>query len=90
LSGGARRGRSGAPDDPSSESPFMTDVRAFRGFFHFPAQVVLWAVKRVRPEGDIALAGLKGTVLSLLKLTRMDKAFQVFDSAEAAAAMLSG
>src|SRR5918993_5849016 len=46
LGGGRWGGGSGAPADPPSRAPPMTDVRAraFRGS-RFPAEVILWAVR---------------------------------------------
>src|SRR5687768_14810937 len=43
----ARRERvgPGAPLDPRSEAPRMTDARTCRGC-RFPAEVILWAVRR--------------------------------------------
>ncbi len=52
--------------------------------------VIVSALRRARPEGDVAVCGLRGPVLSLFKLTRMDKVFRVFDGPEAAAAALAG
>jgi anti-sigma B factor antagonist len=53
--------------------------------------VIVSALKKARSEGgDVAVTGLRDTVRSLFKLTRMDKVFRLFDSREAAAAALSG
>jgi anti-sigma B factor antagonist len=49
---------------------------------------LIGAIKKMGPLGTLALAGASGPVLQLLKLTRMDKVFQLFPSATAALAKL--
>ncbi|WP_447248523.1 STAS domain-containing protein [Meridianimarinicoccus sp. RP-17] len=49
---------------------------------------LIGAMKRLRPQGTLALAGATGPVLRLMNLTRMDKVFQFFPSRDAATAAL--
>lgn len=45
---------------------------------------LIGAMKKMRPVGVMAIAGATGPVLQLMKLTRMDKVFWMFPTADAA------
>jgi len=45
---------------------------------------LIGGIKKMGPLGTLALAGATGPVLQLLKLTRMDKVFALYPSANAA------
>jgi len=49
---------------------------------------LIGAIKKMGPLGTLALAGASGPVLQLLKMTRMDKVFQIYPSATTALAKL--
>ena len=48
------------------------------------------ALKNIRQERPIALCGLQKPVANLMKLTRMDRMFTIYDNAEAAVAQTDG
>ena len=47
------------------------------------------SLKALGKEGDLVLSGTAGTVVSMFKLTRMDKVFRMFGTTEEAIAALS-
>jgi anti-sigma B factor antagonist len=51
---------------------------------------IIASLKQLGPDGDLAIAGAHASVGSLFKLTRMDKVFRIFASADDAVAGLSG
>ncbi len=51
---------------------------------------IVSALKTVGRNGDLVLCGIKETVMSLFRLTRMDRVFRIFtDQGEATAALSS-
>ena len=48
------------------------------------------SLKAIGKEGDLVLSGTGGSVVSMFKLTRMDKVFQMFGTTAEAVAALSG
>lgn len=48
------------------------------------------SLKVIGKDGDLVLCGTNGTVVSMFKLTRMDKVFRMFSTKEEALAALSG
>jgi anti-sigma B factor antagonist len=56
----------------------------------FKARMADSALKTVGRNGDLVLCGIKETVMSLFRLTRMDRVFRIFtDQGEATAALSS-
>jgi anti-sigma B factor antagonist len=47
------------------------------------------SLKVIGQDGDLVLCGTGGTVVSMFKLTRMDKVFRMFSTSEEAVAALS-
>lgn len=47
-------------------------------------------LKTMGEHGELALCGIKATVMSLFRLTRMDKVFRIFSTDREAAEKLSG
>jgi anti-sigma B factor antagonist len=47
------------------------------------------ALKSIQGDNDLVLCGATDTVLSMFKLTRMNKVFRMFDTADQAVAALS-
>jgi len=50
----------------------------------------VWALKRLGADGELVIGGVRGTVLSIFRLTRLDKVFRIFPSKEMAVAALRG
>jgi anti-sigma B factor antagonist len=50
---------------------------------------IVSTLKKVGPNGDLAICGLQDSVLSLFKLTRMDRVFRIFPNSKEALAALS-
>jgi anti-sigma B factor antagonist len=50
---------------------------------------LIGSLKAVGTGGELALCSARDSVLSMLKLTRMDKVFQIFSTPEEAASALS-
>ena len=50
----------------------------------------VWALKRLGADGELVIAGVRGTVLSIFRLTRLDKVFRIFPNKEMAVAALRG
>jgi anti-sigma B factor antagonist len=51
---------------------------------------IVSALKTIGRNGDLVLCGIKETVMSLFRLTRMDRVFRIFtDQGEATAALSS-
>ncbi len=46
-------------------------------------------LKTMGSDGDLVISGARATVAGMFKLTRMDKVFRMYDSAEAAVTALS-
>jgi len=51
--------------------------------------VMVSILKAVGKEGDMSICGVKDPVMSLLKLTRMDKVFRIFATEDQASEALS-
>ena len=45
---------------------------------------IVACLKRLSPEGILAIVGVKGTVGKLFALTRMDRVFPIYDTVDAA------
>jgi anti-sigma B factor antagonist len=50
----------------------------------------VWALKRLGGSGELVISGARGTVLSLFRLTQLDKVFRIFPDKEMAIAALRG
>jgi anti-sigma B factor antagonist len=50
---------------------------------------LIGSLKAVRKDGELVLCGARDAVVNMLKLTRMDKVFQIFSTPEEAASALS-
>jgi anti-sigma B factor antagonist len=50
----------------------------------------VWALKRLGEDGELVISGAHGAVMSILRLTRLDKVFRIFPDTEMAIAALSG
>jgi len=48
----------------------------------------VWALKRLGDGGELVISGPRGTVMSILRLTRLDKVFRIFPNKETAVAAL--
>jgi anti-sigma B factor antagonist len=48
----------------------------------------VWALKRLGGDGELVIGGVRGTVMSIFRLTRLDKVFRVFPNKEMAVAAL--
>jgi anti-sigma B factor antagonist len=46
-------------------------------------------LRRIGPNGDLVICGMKETVLNLFRLTRMNRVFRIFPSAKEAVDVLS-
>jgi len=51
---------------------------------------IVASLKQLGPDGDLAICGAHDSVGSLFRLTRMDKVFRIFATADEALAALSG
>src|SRR5574337_659790 len=51
---------------------------------------IVSSLKRMGGRGDLVVCGLQETTMTLFKLTRMDRVFQIFDSEQQAVAALGG
>ncbi len=51
---------------------------------------IVSCLKTLGEGGDLAISGIKDAVLSLFKLTRMNRVFQIYPSSEAAVKGLGG
>jgi anti-sigma B factor antagonist len=51
--------------------------------------VIVSVLKTIGPNGDLVICGVRDTVMSLFRLTRMNRVFQIFASEEEAIATLS-
>lgn len=52
--------------------------------------VAVWALKRLGEDGELVISGAQGAVMSIFRLTRLDKVFRIFPDTEKAIAALSG
>jgi anti-sigma B factor antagonist len=50
--------------------------------------VAVWAFKRLGDDGELVIGGVRGTVMSVFRLTRLDKVFRIFPDRERAIAAL--
>ncbi len=50
----------------------------------------VWVLKRLGNDGELVIGGARGTVMSLFRLTRLDKVFRIFPDKEKAVAALRG
>src|SRR5271154_2700182 len=50
----------------------------------------VWALKRLGDDGELVIGGARGTVMSIFRLTRLDKVFRIFPDKEMAVAALRG
>jgi anti-sigma B factor antagonist len=50
---------------------------------------ILSVLKRLSPEGGLALAGCRPAVVELMKLTRLDRVLRLFPTSESATAALA-
>jgi anti-sigma B factor antagonist len=50
----------------------------------------VWALKQLGQDGELVISGAQEAVLSIFKLTRLDKVFRIFPNTEMAIAALSG
>jgi anti-sigma B factor antagonist len=50
----------------------------------------VWAFKRLGENGELVIIGAQGAVMSVFRLTRLDKVFRIFPDTERAVAALSG
>jgi anti-sigma B factor antagonist len=48
----------------------------------------VWALKLLRGEGELVIGGAQSTVMSIFRLTRLDKVFRIFPDKEMAVAAL--
>jgi len=48
----------------------------------------VWALKRLGADGELVIAGVRGTVMSIFRLTRLDRVFRIFPDKEMAVAAL--
>lgn len=51
---------------------------------------IVSSLKRMGGRGDLVVCGLQETTMTLFRLTRMDRVFQVFDSEQQAISALGG
>jgi len=51
---------------------------------------IVSSLKTIGRKGDLALCGIKDSVMSLFKLTRMDRVFRIFPNTDEAASSLAG
>ena len=51
---------------------------------------IVSSLKRMGGRGDLVVCGLQETTMTMFKLTRMDRVFQVFDSEQQAVSALRG
>lgn len=51
---------------------------------------IVSSLKRMGGRGDLVVCGLQETTMTLFKLTRMDRVFQVFESEQQAVSALGG
>jgi anti-sigma B factor antagonist len=51
---------------------------------------IVSSLKRMGGRGELVVCGLQETTMTLFKLTRMDRVFQVFDSEQQAVSALGG
>jgi len=49
----------------------------------------VWALKRLGDDGKLVISGARGSVMSVLRLTRLDKVFRLFPNTGMAVAALS-
>ncbi|MGA2411865.1 MAG: STAS domain-containing protein [Candidatus Binataceae bacterium] len=50
----------------------------------------VWVLKRLGNDGELVISGPRGTVMSIFRLTRLDKVFRIFPDKELAIAALRG
>jgi anti-sigma B factor antagonist len=50
----------------------------------------VWALKRLGEDGELVISGPRGAVMSVFRLTRLDKIFRIFPDTEMAVAALRG
>lgn len=51
---------------------------------------IVSSLKRMGGRGDLVVCGLQDTILTMFRLTRMDRVFQIFDDEQQAVAGLHG
>lgn len=51
---------------------------------------IVSSLKRMGGRGDLVVCGLQDTILTMFRLTRMDRVFQIFDDEQQAVAALHG
>ena len=51
---------------------------------------IIASLKQLGPDGDLAICGARDSVTNLFRLTRMDKVFRTFATADEALAALGG
>lgn len=51
---------------------------------------IVSSLKRMGGRGDLVVCGLQETTMTMFRLTRMDRVFQVFDSEQQAVSALGG
>jgi len=51
---------------------------------------IVSSLKTIGRKGDLVISGLQQTVMSMFKLTRMDRVFRIFQNRDEAVAALSG
>ena len=67
----------------------VLDMRAVSFIDSSGLGALVSSLKMIGQDGELVLCGTGGTVASMFKLTRMDKVFRMFDTAEEAVAALS-
>ncbi len=50
----------------------------------------VWALKRLGGDGELVIGGARETVMSIFRLTRLDKVLRIFSDKEMAVAALRG
>lgn len=66
-------------------SRFVLDLSALEFIDSSGLSALISALKRVREaQGSLRLAGLKDQALSVIRLTRLDRVFEIYPDAEAA------
>lgn len=63
---------------------FIVDLAPIEFMDSSALGIMVNSLKKLPPEGDIRVCSLSQPVLSLFKLTRMDKIFKIYDNLELA------
>lgn len=74
----------------SGHQRIALDISAVEFIDSSGLSAAVWALKRLGADGELVISGVQGTVMSIFRLTRLDKVFRIFPDKKTAVAALHG